>query len=349
MALSAVTVQSAAGRTTTEVQPPPPTTSPPPPPVNIMVADVVAGLTASAAAIAVTYPLDTLRTRSQAALLSSTVPTNALGAGWTAAAAGALATSTTKVLVRTVTGGASPAVANLVASAVGVPFDVAKTRAQAGVGAMRPAPAAGAAPPGMAARAAAALPGWTATLARDVPFAVVEVLGLLALRAAMVRHATAQREAAVAAAAAAAAGAPGGGGLPSPTAGGLLGPPRVGGWGMVAGGVGVTAVAAAVTTPLDVIKTQLMAAKRPGGTWRSVGKRTVDVARKKAGLRVLFKGVGPRTAAAAVAPLVFLGVFGAVRRVLAGAAVSGGGGDGRRPPAPAGAWAALHARAGGGG
>ncbi|KAK1862967.1 hypothetical protein I4F81_005533 [Pyropia yezoensis] len=220
------------------------------PPVTLMVADVVAGLAASAAAIAVTYPLDTLRTRSQAALLSSTVPTTALGAGWSAAAAGALATSTVKVLVRTATGGAAPAVANLVASAVGVPFDVAKTRAQAGVGALRTAAATP--PPGVAARAAAALPGWTATLARDVPFAAVEVVGLLALRMVM-----------------------------------------------------------------------LMAAKRPGGTWRSVGKRTVDVARKKAGLRILFKGVGPRTAAAAVAPLVFLGVFGGVRRALAGVAAAG--------------------------
>jgi len=99
---------------------------------------------------------------------------------------------------------------------------------------------------------------------------------------------------------------------------------------MVAGGVAVTAAAAAITTPLDVIKTQLMAAKRPGGTWRSVGELTVDVARKKAGVRILFKGVGLRTAAAALALLVFLGVFGVVHRTVGGAL--GGGATGAAGP-----------------
>ncbi|OSX75729.1 hypothetical protein BU14_0223s0002 [Porphyra umbilicalis] len=296
-----------------------------------MVADVVAGLSASAAAIGVTYPLDTLRTRAQASLLSTTVPTTQLAAGWTSAAAGAVATSTAKVLVRTATGGALPALSSLVASAVGVPFDVAKTRAQAGVG--PPKAAAAAAANGLVARCSAALPGWTATLARDVPFAAVEVVGLLALRAVLVhRAASSRRQAAASSTGAGGAGAAApASGLRPPAAGGLFGPPAgaASGWGMVAGGVAVTAAAAAITTPLDVIKTQLMAAKRPGGTWRSVGKRTVDVARKKAGVRILFKGVGPRTAAAALAPLVFLGVFGAVRRTV------GGRWGGARPAPPA--------------
>jgi len=301
-----------------------------------MVADVVAGLSASAAALGVTYPLDTLRTRAQASLLSTTVPTTQLTAGWTSAAAGAVATSTTKVLVRTATGGALPALSSLVASAVGVPFDVAKTRAQAGVGPPKAAAAAAAAN-GLVARCSAALPGWTATLARDVPFAAVEVVGLLALRAVLVhRAASSRRQAAAVAAGAGGAGAAPAGGLRSPAAGGLFGPPAdaAAGWGMVVGGVAVTAAAAAVTTPLDVIKTQLMAAKRPGGTWRSVGKRTVDVARKKAGVRILFKGVGPRTAAAALAPLVFLGVFGVVRRTVGGAL----GGDATGAAAPGGVY-----------
>ena len=66
------------------------------------------------------------------------------------------------------------------------------------------------------------------------------------------------------------------------------------------------------------------------------------MARKKAGVCILFKGVSPRTAAAALALLVFLGVFGVVRRTVGGALRGGATGA-------AGPGGGVHARAGGGG
>lgn len=75
--------------------------------------------------------------------------------------------------------------------------------------------------------------------------------------------------------------------------------------GSIAGGI-----AAGLTTPLDVIKTRVMLARREEGTTNHT--RVSDVVRrilKEEGPGVLWRGIGPRTTAIALGGAIFLGSY----------------------------------------
>ncbi|KAJ1850249.1 S-adenosylmethionine transporter, partial [Coemansia sp. RSA 2703] len=67
------------------------------------------------------------------------------------------------------------------------------------------------------------------------------------------------------------------------------------------------AVAAAATTPLDVVKTRVMLA-HAGGPREGVWRMLANIAREE-GARALFRGVAPRTAWISVGGFVFLGAY----------------------------------------
>ena len=72
------------------------------------------------------------------------------------------------------------------------------------------------------------------------------------------------------------------------------------------------AIAAGVTTPLDVLKTRIMLQRREHGEARAVGMpifRLVTQIKKEEGLRGLFKGLGPRVAWISVGGAIFLGTY----------------------------------------
>lgn len=76
-------------------------------------------------------------------------------------------------------------------------------------------------------------------------------------------------------------------------------------FGSIAGGI-----AAGLTTPLDVVKTRVMLARREEGTSNHV--RVSDVVRrilKEEGPGVLWRGIGPRTTAIALGGAIFLGSY----------------------------------------
>ncbi|KAJ3373817.1 hypothetical protein GGF31_008702 [Allomyces arbusculus] len=82
--------------------------------------------------------------------------------------------------------------------------------------------------------------------------------------------------------------------------------------GSVSGGI-----AAAVTTPLDVIKTRVMLATRAGSATPYVGVIATfrDILRNE-GPKALFRGIGPRTLWISVGGFIFLGAYEKAKTVL---------------------------------
>jgi len=81
--------------------------------------------------------------------------------------------------------------------------------------------------------------------------------------------------------------------------------------GSISGGI-----AAAITTPLDVIKTRLMLGKDADGF---IYENAVDVARrslKEEGLGVFFRGVNPRVMWISIGGFVFFGAYEGVRSII---------------------------------
>lgn len=78
-------------------------------------------------------------------------------------------------------------------------------------------------------------------------------------------------------------------------------------FGSIAGGI-----SAGLTTPLDVIKTRVMLARREEGNGTSSSIRVSDVVRrimKEEGPSVFWRGIGPRTTAIALGGAIFLGSY----------------------------------------
>ena len=76
------------------------------------------------------------------------------------------------------------------------------------------------------------------------------------------------------------------------------------------------AVAAALTTPLDVIKTRIMLAKAHGSTSTPRILPTLHSVLEQRGVRGLFAGVVPRTLWIGLGGAVFLGSFDGAAKVL---------------------------------
>ena len=70
------------------------------------------------------------------------------------------------------------------------------------------------------------------------------------------------------------------------------------------------AVAAALTTPMDVVKTRMMLGEQ-GGAWQ-----VMQLVYAEGGLRRLFSGVGPRVLWIGLGGAVFLGGYEAARRII---------------------------------
>jgi solute carrier family 25 S-adenosylmethionine transporter 26 len=197
--------------------------------------------------------------------------------------------------------------AELAVSAVRNPFEVVKQQLQAGLHARsRDAVRAIVRADGLRGLYA----GWGSTVARDVPFDCVQFVLYEALARALAQHRRRER--------AAAAG--------SPRAGAGAGGGELAMWensalGMLSGGV-----AAAVTTPLDVVKTRLMTqAGRPGGGGGGGTGRErrytgwLDAMRRIAaeeGPGALLAGVRPRVLWISLGGAVFFGAFEEFRRRL---------------------------------
>ena len=126
--------------------------------------------------------------------------------------------------------------------------------------------------------------GFLTTVAREVPFSMVQLPLWEWLKLQWARH-TAE--------------------APGPGEAGLCG--------AAAGGV-----AAAVTTPLDVAKTRIMLA-RPGSSEAAAGTLAIlrGVAAEEAGLRGLFAGLLPRTVWMTLGGAVFFGVYELCREMMA--------------------------------
>ena len=73
------------------------------------------------------------------------------------------------------------------------------------------------------------------------------------------------------------------------------------------------AVAAGVTTPLDVIKTRMMLAREKVGAGEMVGRIM-----RESGGRAFFKGLGPRIGWISVGGAIFLGSYQWAVNVLGG-------------------------------
>jgi len=306
---------------------PPP---PPPPPTAAAAAakpkvelkpasDVLAGAVARAASQSTIHPLDTLKVRMQVAgggasppppapLSSALARLGSLYAGVGGAAAGAgayigayfavygaaanyLATHAPDLPPAGVAfaAGAAGAVGG---SVVKVPLAVCIRSVQAGL--YPSAPAAGAAI-FRAAGLRGLFTGYVPTLLEDVPDMAVKFATYEALRAAHGRAVGGAR------------------------------PPSVGE--DFAMGAAAGAAAAAATTPLDVIKTNMMCS----ATARPTMGAAARAALARAGPAGLFAGVGPRALSNGINSAVFFAFFSALRRVLqerAAAAAGGGGGGG---------------------
>lgn len=90
-------------------------------------------------------------------------------------------------------------------------------------------------------------------------------------------------------------------------------------WQAASSGSIAGAVAAAVTTPLDVIKTRIMLSKVTPGTPHGPSARILPMLShviQEGGIRALFAGVAPRTLWIGVGGAVFLGTFDATAKLL---------------------------------
>jgi solute carrier family 25 (mitochondrial S-adenosylmethionine transporter), member 26 len=200
---------------------------------------------------------------------------------------------------RAVAHAASAALADVCVTVVRNPFEVVKQQMQAGMHASTAAAVRSI----LSSQGVRGLyAGWASTVAREIPFDAIEFTLYEWLKGARQRHN------------ASANGRGGQGGLVL-WENALLG--------SVAGGV-----AAAVTTPLDVIKTRLMTqragaggAGRAGGSvgealryagWRDAAVRIV----REEGAAALLSGMGPRVAWISVGGAVFIGSFEELRRRL---------------------------------
>ena len=80
------------------------------------------------------------------------------------------------------------------------------------------------------------------------------------------------------------------------------------------------AVAAGLTTPLDVLKTRVMLERRSqreaAGRGNSVLRLLTQI-RRESGWKGLFKGVGPRTAWISIGGAIFLGTYQWAWNILA--------------------------------
>jgi solute carrier family 25 (mitochondrial S-adenosylmethionine transporter), member 26 len=86
------------------------------------------------------------------------------------------------------------------------------------------------------------------------------------------------------------------------------------GLGSIAGGV-----AAAITTPLDVVKTRLMTQTNTAQAERYTGVvHALKQIMREEGARALFAGIGPRVAWISVGGAIFIGSFEEFKRRLSG-------------------------------
>jgi solute carrier family 25 S-adenosylmethionine transporter 26 len=320
--------------------------------MNEHLVNVLAGGSAGMAVDFILYPLDTIKTRLQARPPSPAPATPAAAAPapapapaavrgfyrglasamlgsfpgaatfWTvySAAKQALAPLLPEATHGLLVPAGAATAAELAVSAVRNPFEVVKQQLQAGLHARsRDAVRAIVRADGLRGLYA----GWGSTVARDVPFDCVQFVLYEALTRALAQHRRSRR-----------AAAGGGGGAPPPQAsdgrGGGGGGGELALWensalGMLSGGV-----AAALTTPLDVVKTRLMTQAgqpqpQPAGGGGGGGGRErryagwLDALRRIAaeeGPGALLAGVRPRVLWISLGGAVFFGAFEEFRRLL---------------------------------
>ncbi|GAU93397.1 hypothetical protein RvY_05346 [Ramazzottius varieornatus] len=78
------------------------------------------------------------------------------------------------------------------------------------------------------------------------------------------------------------------------------------------------AIAAALTTPLDVVKTRIMLAERTSMEAKGNVASVFETLWREEGVRSLFAGVGPRTAWISVGGFIFLGMYDKMSTLLRG-------------------------------
>ena len=268
---------------------------------------LAAGALAGTAVDMSLYPLDTLKTRLQSsagffATGGFRGVYRGVGSALVGSAPGAACFFVTYEAAKSFLapdGAASPARHMLAASlgevaacAVRVPTEVVKQRAQAGQHASSLAALADVLRRGRASGPAGVVRelyrGWTVTVVREVPFTVIQ----FPLWEALKGRARRRRAAA---------------GLPP---GRDVGAVESAAYGSAAG-----AVAAAATTPLDVLKTRVMLSRSGEGAWAVMR----DLLRAH-GVRPFFAGIGPRVMWISAGGAIFLGSYQWAVNTLQGAA-----------------------------
>ncbi|OSX80988.1 hypothetical protein BU14_0027s0014 [Porphyra umbilicalis] len=311
--------------------------------------NLIASATARAVSILATYPIDTLKTRLQASAVPLRLSAAAAAGPLYAGAASALVTNIpygalTFGLYETLRGTLNDAAAadptspaarlppawrTAAAAVVGdvtgslwlTPGELIKQKVQAGgaggaVGVARRMWAAGG--------AGAFYQGYASQVARDVPFRVIQLVTYEELRRAYVGAKARRARPAGAAVAPPSAAAAAAGGAPKVAVSGVEG---------MLLGAAAGSFTAAVTTPLDVVKTRMMTAE-VGALVGGVPGVVRQVVREE-GLRGLARGMGPRVVYIGPSCAIFFAVFEGVKGRLRG---------GGRPRRPSGA-----GRGGGGG
>lgn len=87
-------------------------------------------------------------------------------------------------------------------------------------------------------------------------------------------------------------------------------------WHSVLSGAIAGGVAAALTTPLDVVKTRVMLAERSTALSHGSYATAFRIIVRERGLRGLFSGIAPRVTYISVGGCVFLGTYDAVSRFI---------------------------------
>lgn len=320
--------------------------SPPPPFLTLAsfvpAVNLIASATARAVSILATYPIDTLKTRMQAAAAPLSISTAAGAGPLYAGAASALVTNIpygalTFGLYETLRGVLNdaaaaapespagrlpPMVRTVIAAVVGdvtgslwlTPGELIKQKVQAGgaggaVGVARRMWAQGG--------AGAFYQGYSSQVARDVPFRVIQLVTYEELRrlylAAKVARARPSRLAAVSSVSVVDAAAAAGSAKVAIT----------GVEGMLLGAV-AGSFTAAVTTPLDVVKTRMMTAE--AGVLTGGVPGVVRQVLREEGVRGLARGLGPRVIYIGPSCAIFFAVFEGVKGHLRGGKKVGGGG-----------------------
>lgn len=292
--------------------------------------NAAAGALAGMAVDSVLFPLDTIKTRLQARRMGQPVPQRSFYRGLLSAMLGSAPSAATfwvgyegaKARLHQLTGvdgkwsflapAGAAAVADIMVCAVRNPFEVVKQQMQTGLHAST----------GAAVRTILRTDGWRglyagyfSTVLREIPFDAIE----FSLYEKLKHSRKAEK------AAAAASGTASGGHHAIDLIlweNALLG--------SLAGGV-----AAAVTTPLDVIKTRLMTQTKTASADRYKGwSDAFTRIYREEGASAFFSGIKPRVAWITVGGAIFIGSFEELKRRLNGA--MGGGKDGGAVAAEAG-------------